>query len=249
MASAFLTSGTHRLPCPCADFIVALAGAVSRVVLLDHHKTAQEDIAALAAPPPNLEVHFDMARSGASLARDYFGLEAWLHGRSDKRAAGLLRMIALVEDNDLWRHALPESRAFTAGLAALALEYDLEKNPTLIAALAGLDADALIAAGAAELEKQRVAIESDLAAAAPCSIPGPPGCLALRALAVVTRTPQYRSELGNQLAAKSEAAGLDAVGARCCCFFLGCSPSCPPACCASDCRDRCIRGGRPWWRR
>ena len=78
--------------------------------------------------------------------------------------------------------------------------------------VAGLDASAVIAAGAAELERQRIAIETDLAAAVPCAIPGAGG-QNLRALAVVTKSPQYRSELGNQLAAKSAEAGLDAVGA------------------------------------
>lgn len=192
-------------------FIRAIAGAVARVVLIDHHKTAQEDMAALADPPRNLEVHFDMTRSGASLARDFFGLEAWLTKRSDPRAVNLLRMIELVEDNDLWRHALPESRSFAAGFGALSLNMDAAKNPRIFAEVAGLDVGAVIAAGAAELERQRVSIEADLAAAAPYAIPGGDSSV-LRALAVVTRAPQYRSELGNQLATLSAAAGLDAVG-------------------------------------
>ena len=37
--------------------------------------------------------------------------------------------IRLVEDGDLWRWALPDSREFHAGVAALNLEYDVNKNP------------------------------------------------------------------------------------------------------------------------
>ena len=57
-------------------FAVELAHACARCVVLDHHKTAAEELqgpgAAAAGLPPNLEVHIDMARSGATMARDYF---------------------------------------------------------------------------------------------------------------------------------------------------------------------------------
>ena len=64
-------------------------------------------MAALIDPPHNLEVHIDMSRSGATMSRDYFGLAQWLSDRADPRAENILRMFALVEDNDVWRHALP----------------------------------------------------------------------------------------------------------------------------------------------
>ena len=38
--------------------------------MLDHHKTAAENLAGAAAP--NLEVTLDMDRSGATIARDHF---------------------------------------------------------------------------------------------------------------------------------------------------------------------------------
>ena len=40
-----------------------------------------------------------------------------------------LEHIRFVEDGDLWRWALPDSREFHAGVAALNLEYDVNKNP------------------------------------------------------------------------------------------------------------------------
>jgi hypothetical protein len=187
-------------------FILAVARACRRLVIIDHHKTAQEDLSKLEGPPTNLEVNFDLARSGATLARDYFHLGDWLLQRPSIDIA-----FRLVEDNDLWRHALPDSRAFAAGFGVLALELSAITNPEIFEALMALDPAAVIASGNAELEKQRVAIDSDLEAASEYCIPGP-GSTELRALAVVTRWPQYRSELGNRLASKSLASGLAPVG-------------------------------------
>ena len=44
----------------------------SRVVLLDHHKTAFELYAGSQQLPANLEVNLKMEQSGATIALDYF---------------------------------------------------------------------------------------------------------------------------------------------------------------------------------
>jgi hypothetical protein len=42
--------------------------------VLDHHKTAAQQLGASAGThPPNLHVCLDMQRSGAAIARDFFG--------------------------------------------------------------------------------------------------------------------------------------------------------------------------------
>ena len=44
-----------------------------RVVVLDHHKTSAAELTdPRISELPNLEVHFDMSRSGATVAYDYF---------------------------------------------------------------------------------------------------------------------------------------------------------------------------------
>ncbi len=54
-------------------FAVALAQRAGRVVVLDHHKTAAEQLShAAVSATPNLDVTFDMERSGATIARDHF---------------------------------------------------------------------------------------------------------------------------------------------------------------------------------
>jgi hypothetical protein len=67
------------------------------LICLDHHKTAQADLEGLPG------CYFDMERSGAAMAWDYF---------SD----GMPRpwVIDYVQDRDLWRFALPNSREVSA---------------------------------------------------------------------------------------------------------------------------------------
>jgi hypothetical protein len=51
----------------------------------------------------------------------------------------------MVEDADLWRWALPGSKAFHAGLSARKLEYNCIINPGIWEQLLALDPDAVIA--------------------------------------------------------------------------------------------------------
>ena len=193
-------------------FIRALCAAAARVVLLDHHKTAAEDVAALrAALPPNLEVHFDMERSGATLARDHFGLAApgaplAASCGGPAAAAALLRLLELVEDHDLWRHAHADSTALAAGLAAAALDMDLAANGDALAFAFRLDLPALLARGRAAEAATRALVDAEVARAYTAVVPGAPP---LRCLAVLTAQPQLRSEIGNALARASAARGLD----------------------------------------
>lgn len=92
------------------------------VLILDHHKTAAEDLSGLLSPPSfeawrdaawngNLSVNvrvaalFDMERSGAGLAWDYFFSAA-------KRPT----FVNYLEDRDLWRKLLPGGDEFTIAL-------------------------------------------------------------------------------------------------------------------------------------
>lgn len=77
------------------------------LLVLDHHRTAEEDLRELSF------ARFDMARSGAGLAWDHFfegEPRPWI--------------IDYVEDRDLWRWALPDSRAVSAYLRTLPLELN-----------------------------------------------------------------------------------------------------------------------------
>lgn len=53
-----------------SGILLELANRVKKVVVLDHHKTAQEDLSNLTHP--NIEIVFDMDKSGALIAWEYF---------------------------------------------------------------------------------------------------------------------------------------------------------------------------------
>jgi oligoribonuclease NrnB/cAMP/cGMP phosphodiesterase (DHH superfamily) len=86
--------------------LLAMAEQALRVVVLDHHQSAQAALAGLQHP--RLEVHFDMQRSGAGMAWDYL-------------FAGVPRprFLGFVEDRDLWRFSFPETKASHALLGSL----------------------------------------------------------------------------------------------------------------------------------
>jgi len=87
-----------------------MADACESMIVLDHHKTAEEDLRGFNRP--NVTINFDMERSGAGLAWDsYFDTpRPWI--------------VDYVEDRDLWRHKLPDGPAVNAYLSTL--RYDFE---------------------------------------------------------------------------------------------------------------------------
>ena len=101
----------------------AMAKVARSILILDHHKTAAEDLADIPAAPswdrwkvwddPVLDTGvgayrraaiFDMERSGAALAWDYF-----VGGPRPT-------FIEYIQDRDLWRKKLPEGDEFTIAL-------------------------------------------------------------------------------------------------------------------------------------
>lgn len=71
-----------------------------RTIVIDHHKTAQVDLEGFQ------ETIFDLEKSGAMLA--------WEHFHPDKPVPELVKY---VQDRDLWKFELPESRQITRWLA------------------------------------------------------------------------------------------------------------------------------------
>lgn len=91
------------------DVLIDMASKAKSIVLLDHHKTALEDLDGLVVP--GLEIHFDMNRSGAGLTWDYFfpGEPNWL--------------VNYVQDRDLWKFNLPDSHVVNAFITALPYDF------------------------------------------------------------------------------------------------------------------------------
>lgn len=94
-------------------FVESISTHAESVTLLDHHKSAADAFAGWR-PPANVRVAFDMERSGAVLA--------WKHYFPDREPPLLLQY---VEDRDLWRWAIADSRAYNAALRLYVHDFDV----------------------------------------------------------------------------------------------------------------------------
>ncbi|HEY9148938.1 MAG TPA: DHHA1 domain-containing protein [Gammaproteobacteria bacterium] len=81
-----------------------ICAVAERVTILDHHISAQEDLAGLADEHDNLHVVFDMEKSGAVLSWEYF----------HQMPPPLL--LQHVQDRDLWRFKLDGTDAINTAL-------------------------------------------------------------------------------------------------------------------------------------
>ncbi len=117
-----------------ADVLRELGAKAKSIVVLDHHKTAQADLKEfigaavggrlftpkdLARDPSfpekqNIIAYFDMDRSGAMLTWNFCfpGMPAPV-------------MVQFIEDRDLWRFKLKETRAFSLYLRSFPYDFDV----------------------------------------------------------------------------------------------------------------------------
>ena len=112
---------------------------VAKLVLLDHHKSAAEKLSGFACRCGVL--HFDMSKSGARLAWEFF--------HPDRELPALVRY---VEDRDIWAWRYPESGAF---LSALDMEEKDFERWEAVAAFTPEQLETFMARGAAMDEKYR----------------------------------------------------------------------------------------------
>jgi oligoribonuclease NrnB/cAMP/cGMP phosphodiesterase (DHH superfamily) len=89
------------------------------LLVLDHHKTAEKDLSELRF------CVFDMRKSGAVMAWEYFHCSGLADPPQDEgRVPDLLRYI---QDRDLWRWEMANSREISAALAATGAAVDFRK--------------------------------------------------------------------------------------------------------------------------
>lgn len=110
---------------PMIEEMIAKA---SSLLILDHHKTAEDDLAGLPSARSNYQAHvgylgapgcsnvgvlFDMNRSGAGLAWDFFV------------GGGRPPLIDHIEDRDLWRFKLEGTREIQAVVFSYPYDFDV----------------------------------------------------------------------------------------------------------------------------
>ncbi len=89
------------------DILIKMKEQANSLLVLDHHKSAEENLKGLDF------CIFDMNRSGAMMAWEYF--------HPDKPVPDLIKYI---QDRDLWKWELPKSKEFSAGLQLLEMSFE-----------------------------------------------------------------------------------------------------------------------------
>jgi oligoribonuclease NrnB/cAMP/cGMP phosphodiesterase (DHH superfamily) len=126
----------------------AIARSAHSLLVLDHHKTAQVDLqdleawAAMEGLGASVRVCFDMHRSGAGMAWDYF-CSIW-----DRPG-----FIDYIEDRDLWKKSLPGGDEFTIALRSYPQDFEVWDK------LASAGPQALIAEGKSIQRYYRLRVE------------------------------------------------------------------------------------------
>ena len=165
---------------PPLDAWRGLIEETERLVVLDHHVSARDrylsdpSLAAAVAAHGH-RVVFDLAHSGAALA--------WQHLHPDRP---LPRLLAYIEDQDLWRWQLPGSREVNATLSSHLRSFDTWDR------LAAASVESLVADGTPILRALRMEVDRALASVHPVRV----GALVLDAVNARTQ----RAEIGHELA-------------------------------------------------
>lgn len=130
--------------------VANMCDKAEKVILIDHHKTALDDLAGLQLECRNFEHYTDLDRSGAMLAWDY-----WNNYTTDVEGDPVTMepgdglyvppplLLNHIQDRDLWRFKLANTREIQANV--FSFEYTFENW------------DKLMSAGQAELLQMTVA--------------------------------------------------------------------------------------------
>lgn len=162
------------------DVLSRIDQEAASLVLLDHHKTAQDNLMGFTCTCG--KVHIDMSHSGARLAWDYF------HPDTEVPA-----LIAHVEDRDLWKWQYPDSAAFLAALDAE--KHDFHRWKELLN-MDGVAREQFVRRGEAMNVKFSLLCEGIAADALPLSIGGVEGLM-------VAASADFASQVGSLLSQKS----------------------------------------------
>ena len=98
------------------ETIKAMCQIAEMVIVVDHHETAYKRLRGLDSECSNLRLIFDMKRSGAVMAWDLFV------------GAGLPLLLEHVQDHDLWRFEIPNTKDVFAALASFTKYDNLQES-------------------------------------------------------------------------------------------------------------------------
>lgn len=140
------------------DVLLAMKAAAKSLLVLDHHKTAEVELAGLDF------CTFDMHKSGGRLTWE-FVVEHYTGQQANQTVPWL---VAVTEDRDLWRWALPNSREINSALRTYPLDFDvwdgLHDDPSSVSRL--------ISEGSAILRAEKAIVDSHVKNAHETTIDG-----------------------------------------------------------------------------
>ena len=122
----------------CVDFAfnkeltLELCKLAEKVTVLDHHKTAHENLHDLKTHY-NFYFIYDVEKSGASIVRDYCKQHLDLYSRINFKQKEILnKVVNMVEDRDLWLFKLPMTKEFAEYIFAYMQPNDIDKMSIIL---------------------------------------------------------------------------------------------------------------------
>lgn len=152
------------------------------VTLLDHHASAKDMLASYQCACPQTHIEFDMHRSGAMMAWNYY--------HPNKAPPPL---IAHIQDRDIWTWTDPNTKPFLRQLDTMALTFETFDT---VAAFDSKTYDRFVESGKGLVEQYDHLCKGFLDMALPVTIDG------IEGLSVSTSA-HFTSDVGNLLAKKS----------------------------------------------
>lgn len=122
------------------DVLLDMKAKANSLLVLDHHKTAEANLDGIEG------CHFDMNRSGAGMSWDHF------HPGEERSP-----LVNYVEDRDLWRFALPDSKEVNSAITSYEFSFGTWNDLDRI--LRGAP-EIVVGEGTALLRKKRAYVKS-----------------------------------------------------------------------------------------
>jgi oligoribonuclease NrnB/cAMP/cGMP phosphodiesterase (DHH superfamily) len=172
--------------CFSKDYILSIADTCKKLIILDHHKSAERDLVGLSHK--NVELIFDMNRSGAQIAWDYMESK-----RQSPRPYHWF--VESVADQDLWRWSLPWSRVVNKATYELGFHESVHTVDALVSS--GKSHDDFTQVGKLLMEKMNIDVEKYAREAFICKMLTPVGTFTV---ALSSPPDKYVSEVGAKIA-------------------------------------------------
>lgn len=121
--------------------LIDLASKFNKVVIIDHHKTAEAELKNIDTEKDNIELYFNMSKSGAMLSYEYFTVFTGIEPQKDLFGdivpeTDILnisrRVIEYIQDRDIWEWKLPYSKEVSEYLKFAVKPNDINSFKNMI---------------------------------------------------------------------------------------------------------------------